>query len=187
MWIDRVVELVPSQKLVAIKNVSLAEEHLQDHFAPDAARGLGACPVMPACFIIEGMAQTGGILVGHSEGFQFNVVLAKISRVELSRDAIPGDTLRYTATIERMDAMGASVNGVVDLMRHADEHRAAGVASAAGSTPAPRGWQPVGTIEMMFSHLDNNMGAGGQAGRDFPAGNFVFGESFQTLLRSSGY
>jgi len=181
MWIDRVVELVASQKLVAIKNVSLAEEHLQDHFGADGARGLGACPVMPACFIIEGMAQTGGILVGHAEGFRLNVVLAKISRVELLRDAIPGDTLRYTATIERMDAMGATVKGTIDLIRHGDDHRA----SIASGTPA--GWQPVGTVEMMFSHLDNNMGAGGQAGRDFPSGNFVFGESFQTLLRSSGY
>ena len=32
MWIDRIIELVPRQRLVAIKHISLAEEHLHDHF-----------------------------------------------------------------------------------------------------------------------------------------------------------
>jgi 3-hydroxyacyl-[acyl-carrier-protein] dehydratase len=140
MWIDRVIDLVPRQRMVAVKNVSLAEEHLHQHFAADPARGQPAMPVMPACFVIEGMAQTGGILVGHAEDFKFNVVLAKINRVELLRDARP------------------------DL-----------------------GWQPMGSIDLMFSHLDNSQGGAGQAGSDFPAHNFVFGEGFKTLLRSSGY
>ena len=40
MWIDRIVELVPRERMVAIKNISLAEEHLHDHFSADAERGL---------------------------------------------------------------------------------------------------------------------------------------------------
>jgi len=80
MWIDRVIELVPRQKLVAVKNVSLAEEHLHDHFAADLGRGLAAAPVMPATLILEGMAQTAGILVGHAEGFREKVILAKVNR-----------------------------------------------------------------------------------------------------------
>ena len=105
MWIDRVVELERGKRMVAVKNVSLAEEHLHDHFASDEKAGLSALPVMPACFIIEGMAQTGGVLFGHANDFAFNVVLAKISRAELAREATPGCTLRYTAEIERMDAV----------------------------------------------------------------------------------
>ncbi|MHC4652492.1 MAG: hotdog family protein, partial [Planctomycetota bacterium] len=62
MWIDRIVELDPGQRLVAIKNVSLAEEHLHDHFPAQGDRE--ALPVMPASLMIEGMAQTAGILVG---------------------------------------------------------------------------------------------------------------------------
>lgn len=175
MWIDRVIELVPGQRLVAVKNVSLAEEHLHQHFAADVQAGLPALPVMPACFIIEGMAQTGGVLVGHAEGFAFNVVLAKINKAELTRDATPGCTLRYTATIERMDELGASVKGSVDLLDHARVH-------TAGAT-----WESIGTIELMFSHLDNSQGGAGKAGSDFPSHNFVFGEGFKTLLRSSGF
>src|SRR5262245_41783391 len=68
MWIDRIVELVPGKKAVAIKNVTMAEEHLHDHFP--AGQGRPALPVMPASLIIEGMAQTAGILVGHAVHFK---------------------------------------------------------------------------------------------------------------------
>jgi len=169
MWIDRVIELVPARRMVAVKNVSLAEEHLHDHFAADPARGLAAMPVMPACFIIEGMAQTGGVLFGHANNFAFNVVLAKISRAELTREATPGCTLRYTAELERMDAVGGAVKGTVELLDHAR---------------AEQGYTQIGTVELMFSNLDNNLT--GAAGVEFPAGNFVFGESCKTLLRTSG-
>jgi 3-hydroxyacyl-[acyl-carrier-protein] dehydratase len=170
MWIDRVIELVPREKLVAVKNVSLAEEHLHDHFAADGSHP--AQPIMPASLIIEGMAQTGGVLVGHANNFAYNVVLAKVSKAELTRDATPGTTLRYTATVTRMDDLSATINGTVELLDHAK--------------PA-EGFVNIGAIEMMFSHLDNNMGGAGQAGTDYPAHNFVFGEGFKTLLRSSGF
>lgn len=183
MWIDRVIELKPRERLVAIKNVSLAEEHLHDHFAADAERGLGAAPVMPGSLMLEGMAQTGGVLVGHAENFAYNVVLAKINRAEISVDATAGDTLRYTAVIERMDAIGATVKGTIHRLRHATVH----AARSNGAAVTGDGWEQIGSVEMMFSHLDNNMGGGGQAGRDYPARNFVFGESFKTLLTSSGY
>lgn len=166
MWIDRVVELVPRQRMVAIKNVSMAEEHLHDHFAADDERGLPAAPIMPASLVLEGMAQTAGVLVGHAEGFREKVVLAKINKAELTREATPGCTLRYTAVIDRMDAIGASTRGTVELLDHASPDL---------------GYQPIGAIDLMFSHLDQNMG-----GAEFPAHNFVFGDGFKTLLRTSG-
>lgn len=166
MWIDRVVELVPRQRMVAVKNISMAEEHLHDHFAADAERGLPAAPIMPASLILEGMAQTAGVLVGHAEDFREKVVLAKINKAELSREATPGCTLRYTATIDRMDAIGASTRGTVELLDHAHPDL---------------GYQPIGAIDLMFSHLDQNMG-----GAEFPSHNFVFGDGFKTLLRTSG-
>ena len=165
MWIDRVVELVPREKLVAIKGVSLAEEHLHDHFPASGDRP--AAPIMPMSLIVEGMAQTAGVLVGHAEAFREKVVLAKVSKAELSEDAVPGDQLRYTATIESMTDVGASTKGVIELIRYEN-----------GAPGEPR---EIGRVDLMFSHLDNNMG-----GVEFPEHNFVFGESFRTLLRSSG-
>ncbi len=166
MWIDRVVELVPRQRLVAIKHVSLAEDHLHDHFP--ASDGRAALPVMPASLVVEGCAQTAGILVGHAEEFREKVILAKVGKFELERDAFPGQTLRYTATIQQMDKVGAATIGTIEMLEFG--------ASGAEATVAV-----VGRIELMFSHLDNNM-----SGEKFPEHNFVFGESFKTLLRSSG-
>jgi len=165
MWIDRIIELEPRQRLVAIKHISLAEEHLHDHFTAEPDQGLAAAPTMPACFIIEGMAQSAGILVGHAGQFKEKVVLAKVSKVNLTEDAAPGDTLRYTATITRMDDIGAQTQGIVELLPPGDNEQ-------------PR---TIGQIDLMFSHLDNNMG-----GQKFPEHNFVFSDSFRTLLTSSG-
>lgn len=162
MWIDKVISFEPRTRLVAIKNVSLAEEHLHQHFAADGARP--ACPVMPNSLILEGMAQTAGILVGSVHGFREKVVLAKVASAVIERDVNPGETIRYSATIERMDDMGASTVGLIDRYSFADE-----------------AWAPVGRIEMMFSHLDQN-----RAGTEFPEENFVFGENFRTLLEGAG-
>jgi 3-hydroxyacyl-[acyl-carrier-protein] dehydratase len=156
MWIDRIVSIEKGRRLVAVKNVSMAEEHLHDHFP--------GTPVMPASLIIEGMAQTAGILVGHAESFREKVILAKVSKAELSEDAVPGYTLRYTATIQQMDKVGASTTGVVELVD---------VATGAA--------RQIGAIDLMFSHIDQNM-----AGAEFPEHNFVFSDLFKTLLESSG-
>jgi 3-hydroxyacyl-[acyl-carrier-protein] dehydratase len=159
-----VVELVPATRLVAIKHISLAEEHLHDHFAAEGAQP--ALPIMPMSLIVEGMAQSAGILVGHAEGFREKVILAKVGKAELREDAGPGSTLRYTATIVQMDKGGASTQGVVELIEP-------------GVGPAvPR---VIGQIDLMFSHIDNNM-----SGLQFPEHNFVFGDGFKTLLRTSG-
>jgi 3-hydroxyacyl-[acyl-carrier-protein] dehydratase len=164
MWIDRIVELVPKTSITTIKNVSLAEEHLHDHFEATANRP--AMPIMPMSLIIEGMAQTAGILVGHAEDFREKVVLAKVSKAVLTRDALPGCTLRYSATIQQLTPQGASTTGIVELIDH-----------AAGSSEPVQ----IGQIDLMFSHIDQNMG-----GLEFPEHNFVFSSSFKTLLRTSG-
>jgi len=170
MWIDRVVELEPGKRLVAVKNVSLAEEHLHDHFeavtGDDGSVVRPAVPVMPASLILEGVAQTAGILVGHAEGFKEKVVLAKWSRAEVEREAGPGCVLRYSAEILQMGAQGASCEAVIELAE-----------PSAGDLSFER----IGSASLMFSHLDHNM-----AGQTFPEHNFVFGEGFKTLLRTSG-
>lgn len=164
MWIDRVIELQPRRRLVAIKNVTLAEEHIHDHFP--ATDSQPALPVMPASLIIEGMAQTAGVLVGHAEDFREKVVLAKVSGATLDADVGPGMTLRYTADITHIDGQGAATTGAIDLLDHANPDA---------------GFQRIGSVDLMFSHLDHN-----RSGLEFPEHNFVFGDSFKTLLRTSG-
>ena len=80
-WIDRFVAFEPKKSAVAVKNLSLAEDHFADHFP--------GFPVMPAPLILEGLAQTGGILVGHATDFEKNVVLAKMSEAAAGQAAPP--------------------------------------------------------------------------------------------------
>ncbi|HRQ75779.1 MAG TPA: hypothetical protein PK098_07665 [Phycisphaerales bacterium] len=162
MWIDRIVEFEPRTRMVAVKNISLAEEHLHDHFPKMGNRD--AMPVMPASLIIEGMAQTAGILVGTVNNFREKVLLAKVVLARIEADAFPGQTLRYEATLDRIDAQGAATIGVV--------HRI---------DPATGNSLEIGRVDLMFSHIDQNM-----AGLSFPEENFVFSDNFRTILRTAG-
>jgi 3-hydroxyacyl-[acyl-carrier-protein] dehydratase len=100
-WIDRFTEFVSGDHATAVKNVSLAEEHLHDHFP--------GYPVMPASLIVEGMAQTGGLLVSESYRFGELVVLGKVAKCELSGAARPGDTIVYRCQVEQIKDGGAMV------------------------------------------------------------------------------
>ena len=103
-WIDRYTEFVSGQKAVSVKAVSLGEEHLHDYFY--------GYPVMPNSLIVEGIAQTGGILLAESTDYEAQIVLAKVSKSLFHFPARPGDTLEYTTVIENQGAEGALISGV---------------------------------------------------------------------------
>ena len=98
-WIDRFIEFESGRYAKAVKNISLAEDHLHDHFP--------GYPVMPKSLIVEGLAQTGGLLVCEHGGYRGKVVLAKITRAVFYGEAMPGDTLTYTVTLESIRDDGA--------------------------------------------------------------------------------
>lgn len=147
-WFDRFEEFESGKRARAVKNVSLAEEHMHDHF-PEY-------PVMPASLMIEGMAQTAGILVGESRNFKEKVILAKIKRATFSRLIRPGETLHYDAAIEQLNDSAASTVGRITV-----------------------GEELVGEVDIVFSHIDQNL-----SGIEFPAENFVFTEEFMALLNT---
>ena len=93
-WIDRYEEFVRCKRAVAIKTVTLSEEHLHDHFPGSA--------VMPTSLVIEGIAQAAGLLVIDAIDYARQVVLAKVSKAEFQFDAVPGDVLRYRVEIEQI-------------------------------------------------------------------------------------
>ena len=148
IWIDKFTEFTPRATATAVKNVTLAEEHLHDLY-PDF-------PIVPHSLIVEGMAQTAGILVGEASEFAEKVILAKIGRATFHRLSRPGETLVFSARIDQFSEQGASASGSVTS-----------------------GGQLVAEIELMFSHIDQNM-----AGLEFPEHNFVFTEQFTQLLKT---
>jgi 3-hydroxyacyl-[acyl-carrier-protein] dehydratase len=147
IWIDKFVEFVSGERASAVKNVTLAEEHLHDHFP--------GYPIMPAALIIEGMAQTAGILVGEARGFAENVILAKIRLARFDDYAVPGDQLQYDAVIGSIDERAAVTDGTVS-----------------------KNGDPIGRVDLIFSHVSQ----ANAAMADLPEHNFVFTDQFTSLL-----
>ena len=81
--IDKFIEIQKGKYAKAIKNITLGEDHLHDHFP--------TFPVMPNSLIIESLAQTAGVLAGYSKDFEQNVILSKINKAIFHRMALPGD------------------------------------------------------------------------------------------------
>jgi 3-hydroxyacyl-[acyl-carrier-protein] dehydratase len=105
-WIDRFTEFESGKRATAIKAITLAEDHLHDHFRYH--------PIMPASLIIEGVAQTGGLLVCEKHQYQEKVVLAKVPRMRFHLpEAVPGDVLTYTIIADDIRETGAMVSAKV--------------------------------------------------------------------------
>lgn len=123
-WIDRFTKFVVGQEAVAVKAVNLSEEPV-DEYAPGRT-------FLPSSLIIEGMAQTGGLLLGQLSDFRDRIVLAKVAIAEFSREAEPGDTITFHAQLQQQDGIGAMINGTTEI-----------------------GGQPHGRIDLMFARLED--------------------------------
>lgn len=102
-WIDRFVEFEAGQRAIAIKNVSMAEPQIPGH--------VEAYPYMPASLIVEGLAQTGGLLVAQQSDFRNKVVLAKVGKAIFHRCARPGDQMTYEAVAVSLQEEGSVIDG----------------------------------------------------------------------------
>lgn len=98
LMIDKVLDLKPNEKLIALKNVSVNEHHFVGHF-PDEK-------VMPGVLIVEAMAQAGCIYFYYSKNMQGKDLiyyLAKVT-VKFSKPVVPGDQLIIEVTTIKMMA-----------------------------------------------------------------------------------
>lgn len=114
LLVDRVVELEPGKRAVAIKNVTANEPFFQGHFP--------GYPIMPGVLIVEALAQTAGIAANagasDSDGADNAKlgVFASIDGIKFKRQVMPGDTLQLTAEIlsSKMGVVKAKVQAAVD-------------------------------------------------------------------------
>ncbi len=123
-WIDRFLEFESGSRAVATKNVTRAEYHLDDY-----TPGL---PTYPTSLIVEGLAQTSGLLVGEHNQFLERVVLAKIGKATFHFPVTMGDQLRYETTIQNLQSDGA----IVQSTSHVDDRLQA-------------------EVQLVFAHLDD--------------------------------
>jgi 3-hydroxyacyl-[acyl-carrier-protein] dehydratase len=146
IWIDRFLDFQPGKSARAIKTLSMAEDYFADHFP--------GYPVMPGTLILEGLAQTGGILVGEVNDFQEKVVLAKVPWARFHREAFPGEQLIYDVEVLHLRPEGAAVGGKVT-----SDH------------------EPLVEAEIFFAHLDKS-----RSQQFFGDQNFVFSGELRHLL-----
>ena len=131
LLVDRVDELVPGERILAVKNVSWNEPYFQGHFPGD--------PVMPGVLQIEALAQAAAIL-----GYQTvdgllerggGVLLMGLDKVRFRRKVVPGDVL--TLEVEVVQTRGSTWK-VQGRARVGDERAAEASILASFVEPADR-------------------------------------------------
>ena len=104
LLVDRIVEIVGSERVVGLKNVTINEPFFQGHYPGD--------PIMPGVLIIEALAQVGGVLLSQELEHTGRVaVLLSLDKVKFRRPVRPGDQLILEAEALRVRSLSGHVRG----------------------------------------------------------------------------
>lgn len=107
LLVDRVLEMEPRKRVVAIKNVTFNEPVFQGHFPGQ--------PVFPGVMMIEGMAQAGGLMLLHELEDRDSKLLyfTSIDDCRFRRPVVPGDQMRYEVDVQRYRSTYCRLRGRV--------------------------------------------------------------------------
>ncbi len=102
--IDKIISLEAGKVIKALKNVSLAEEYLADHFP--------TFPVLPGVLLLEGLIESASWLVRETENFAHSMVLLEQARnVKYKSFVAPGETIEYTVEARTIEENVSSFSG----------------------------------------------------------------------------
>jgi beta-hydroxyacyl-ACP dehydratase FabZ len=107
--VDRILDLEPGRRVVAIKNVTLNEPFFQGHF-PGA-------PIMPGVLIVEAMAQAGAVLLLHDMPQRDSklVYFTGIDGARFRRTVVPGDQIRLTLEVLKLRSRTCKMRGTAEV------------------------------------------------------------------------
>ncbi len=108
--IDRVLELVPKERVVALKNVTINEAFFAGHFPGN--------PILPGVLMVEAMGQAGCVLVYESlpevdRGKP--IYLAGMDKVKFRKAVVPGDQVILELTVKRLKTKAATMSGTATV------------------------------------------------------------------------
>ena len=102
--IDKVVSIETGKQIKAVKNVSLSEEYLADHFP--------TFPVLPGVLLLEGLIETASWLVRKTENFSHSMILLEEAKnVKYKSFLAPGAAIEYTIEAKSIDENMSSFKG----------------------------------------------------------------------------
>jgi 3-hydroxyacyl-[acyl-carrier-protein] dehydratase len=109
LMIDRVLEMEPQKRIVAIKNVTMNEPFFEGHFP--------GYPIMPGVLMVEAMAQTGGalLLTEIPDRGDKLMVFTGIEEARFRRPVTPGDQLRIEVTVLNWRSRAVKMQGVITV------------------------------------------------------------------------
>ena len=110
LLIDRIIEIIPGEKIVALKNVTINEPFFQGHFP--------GVPIMPGVLIIEAMGQAGGILAFSSapqENKNAILYFMGMDKVRFRKPVVPGDQLLIEAKILKQRSKAIKMSGIATV------------------------------------------------------------------------
>jgi 3-hydroxyacyl-[acyl-carrier-protein] dehydratase len=109
LLLDRVTEIVPGKRIVALKNVTINEPFFTGHF-PGA-------PIMPGVLIVESMAQAGAVLMLHEMEDRASklIYFTGIDRARFRRTVVPGDQLVLTLEVLRCRRQTCKMKGTATV------------------------------------------------------------------------
>jgi 3-hydroxyacyl-[acyl-carrier-protein] dehydratase len=108
LLIDRVIELEPGKRVVAIKNVTNNEPQFTGHFP--------GRPIMPGVLMVEALAQAGAVAVLSLPEYHGKLALfAGIDECRFRRTVLPGDTLRLEVTLDKLRGVFGRGRGVATV------------------------------------------------------------------------
>ena len=110
LLVDKIIEYEEGKRIVGVKNVSIGEPYFQGHFP--------SFPLMPGVYILEALAQVGGILMIKSLNLEigkYAIVFAGIDNARFKKPVFPGDQLRLELEVISLKKVLSKMKGVAKV------------------------------------------------------------------------